>query len=436
MTPTDPPDDDDPPPDDPEAPFPPVRSGPMDVPLAGSRPSKTPEPTPTATPTPTPTPPGPPSVFTRSDSGSESESFVVSRMYGASESGPATGVPRAVPSAGAGAGATTKSSRKVSAADLTEDDELRDAIGAAPPTESKKHKPKRPPTLDDSGDLDDPDDPDAGNTPKRRAGRRRTALVIAVTSFVGLGVGALVLLGYINGSQYAISCEPEQIIAQKGRVFPPWGMRTLGGELWKPIKIPADAECRARETEEEYELAGWYLDQLVDRASTLLTAREVTKADDAAAMLEQALLHARAPERRDQRKAIERLLGDVGYWRASAKLRDAANALTDAAKQFDTAASQRPRHVSDASAWATYARKIADQLRAGPADAKAAAAGSPTSSSPAGPPDRPAAPTGVALPVEPEQPGAGSNTGSGSSNSTAPAAAPPATGVPTGGVLL
>ena len=419
MTPTDPPDDD--PPDDPEAPFPPVRTGPMDVPLAGSRPAKTPE----------PPPPEPPSVFTRSDSGAQSESFVVSRMYGTSESGPATGVPRPVPSPGA----TTKSSRKVSPTDLTEDDELRDAVGAAPLTESKKLKQRRPPTVDDYGDLD-PDDPDDAKAPKQRAGRRRTALVIAITTFVGLGVGALVLLGYINGSQYAISCEPEQIIAQKGRVFPPWGMRTLGGELWKPIKIPADAECRARETEDEYELAGWYLDQLVDRASTLLTAREVTKADDAAAMLEQALLHARAPERRDQRKAIERLLGDVGYWRASAKLRDAANALTDAAKQFDTAASQRPRHVSDASAWAAYARKIADQLRAGPADAKAAAAGSPTSSSPAGPPDRPAAPTGVALPVEPEQPGAGSNTGSGSSNSTAPAAAPPATGVPTGGVLL
>jgi hypothetical protein len=423
VTPTDPPDDNNDPPDDPEAPFPPVRSGPMDVPLAGSRPAKTPEPT--------ATPPGPPSVFTRSDSASESESFVVSRMYGTSESGPATGVPRAL----GATGATTKSSRKVSAADLTEDDELRDAIGATPLTESKKHKQKRPPTLDDAGDPDDPDDPDADKTPKKLAGRRRTALVIAVTTFVGLAVGALVLLGYINGSQYAISCEPEQIIAQKGRAFPPWGMRTLGGELWKPIKIPADAECRARETENENELAGWYLDQLVDRASTLLTAREVTKADDAAAMLEQALLHARAPERRDQRKEIERLLGDVGYWRASAKLRDAASALTDAAKQFDTAASQRPRHVSDASAWATHARKIADQLRAGPADAKAAA-GSPTSSSAAGPPDRPAAPTGVALPVEPEQPGTGSNAGTGSGNSTTPTAAPPDAGVPTGGVLL
>jgi len=339
----------------------------------------------------------------------------VSRMYGAAESGPTTGVPRPLPSAGA----TTKSSRKLAAdPPLTEDDELRDAIGAAPVTESKKHKQKRAPTLDDDND-DDPDDL-GDSTPKKRRGRRRTALVIAITSFVGLGVGALVLLGYINGSRYAIACEPEQIIAQKGRVFPPWGMHTLGGELWKPIKIPADAECRARETEDDYELAGWYLDQLVDRASTLLTAREVTKADEAAAMLEQALLHARAPERRDQRKEIERLLGDVDYWHATAKLKDAQSALVDAAKQFEQASNKRPRHVSDASAWSAFVKRVSDELKGGPLGVTTTLPALPGEQ----PQTRPTAPFGVALPVEP------------SLGSDAPAPSAPDAGVPGGGVLL
>jgi len=333
--------------------------------------------------------------------------------------------------------------------------ELRDAVGLEPPppeptSESRKHTRKRKKgraleadaDRDGAGDYErgrnrdnnnDSDDLDDDDKPRPRR-RRRTALVVGLTTFIGLAVGTLVLLGYINGGRYAIACESEQILAERGRTFPPWGMRTLGGDLWKPIKIPANAECRERESEDEYELGGWYLGLLVDRASTLLTAREVTKADEAAGMLEQALLHARAPERRDQRKEIERLLGDVGYWRASAKLRDAANALTDAAKQFDSAAAQRPRHVSDASSWAAYARKVAEELRTGPADAKSPQAAQPTPTAPSGP-ERPAAPTGVALPIEPDRAGSGSSGGSGSAAAPAPSATPDA-GVPTGGVLL
>lgn len=138
-------------------------------------------------------------------------------------------------------------------------------------------------------------------------------------------------------------------------------------------------------------------------------------------MLDQALLHARSPDRREQRRDVERLLGDVGYWRASAKLRDASTALTDAAKQFDAAAAQRPRHVSDASAWATYVRKLVEELRAGPNGALTAFPPTPTPI-----PAREPAPAGVALPVEP--PAAGS--------ASEPPPAPPDAGLPTGGVLL
>ncbi len=297
--------------------------------------------------------------------------------------------------------------------------DLRDAAGVAPRAAKPEPRKRRAPT-DLSSELDD--DADDAGTPRRS----RKAIVVAVlTGVIGLGIAALVVLGRVNQSNLMIACQPQEVVAEQGRSFPPWGMRALEDAVkWKPIQIPPEAECRERETDDESELSGWYLDMLVERASALLTAREVTKVDEAATILEQALLHARAPERRDQRKEIERLLGDVGYWRASAKLRDAATALADAAKQFDAAALQRPRHVSDASAWATYVRKLADDLRAGPAGAQ-------QSAFPPMPPapERPTAPAGTALPVEPDQ-------GSAATGSEPVPVAPAGAGTPSGGVLL
>jgi hypothetical protein len=290
-------------------------------------------------------------------------------------------------------------------------------VGVTPRPERKRRPPTEPP----EDGLDDGEDGGGG---KRRRGRT-SVLVGVVAGVLGLGIASLVLLGRVNKASYALACTPQEVVAEQGRGFPPWGTRPLEDEVkWKPIHIPPEAECRARETDDEAELSGWYLEMLVERASTLLTAPEVTKIDEAASMLEQALLHARAPERRDQRKEIERLLGDVGYWRASAKLKDAATALDDAAKQLDTAAAQRPRHVSDASAWASHARQLAEQLRAGPSGAKL----SPFPPTP--PPERPSVPVGSALPVEPGH-------GSGSASPAEPAVPAAAdAGVPTGGVLL
>lgn len=264
--------------------------------------------------------------------------------------------------------------------------------------------------------------PDDDEPPPKRS--RRTMILSAIGLVVALGIGTLIFLGSINSGNYYLVCQPEQVLAEQGRGFPPWGAREISGAEWKPIAIPPQAECKPRETEDADELAGWYLDLLVGQASDLLTAREVTKVDLADAQLKQALLLARSPAKRDQRKDIERLLGDVEYWRALGVLRDATAKLGDAAKQFESAAAQRPRHVSDASAWAAYLRKVADELSqaAKPGSAAAGAHGSVVPSS-ATSPDHPTAPNGVALPVEP-----------------VPAAEPPApapdAGVPSGGVLL
>ena len=264
-------------------------------------------------------------------------------------------------------------------------------------------------------------------------------MIATASILVGLTVATLVFLGRANAQRYLIVCTSTRVTAEQGRGFPPWGSHPLNAPEWKPITLPSVAECKPRETEELDELGKWYLDMLVERATAILTARNLldgTQAppaavagqpaanplDIAAEELDQALLLARNPDRRDQRKDVERLLGDVEYWRASARLRDASNILLEAAKQFETAAAQRPRHVSDAAAWATFLRKLTDELHGGPS-------GIPTVAAPVGVAQQPGvtAPVGVALPVEP----AGSDSGS----AAAPPPAPDA-GVPSGGVLL
>ena len=292
-------------------------------------------------------------------------------------------------------------------------DVLRDAVGAA-----------RRASLDD----DDDDEPRVPPLP----GRRRTVMISIAITLVGLAIAALIFLGRANASRYLITCSAERVVAEQGRAFPPWGSRAMTGAEWHAIALPPDAACKPRETEEPAELAHWYYDIVVERASSALTAKSlldsIPKAgaaatsstpqdplDTVAAQLDQALLLARIFDGADQRKEVERLQGDLEYWRATVRLRDASQAMLDAAKQFDEAAARRPRHVDDAAAWATFVRGLAEELRTGPH-------GAPPATAPNAPPST--APPGTALPVEPPP--------------SPPAALPPApdAGVPSGGVLL
>ena len=308
--------------------------------------------------------------------------------------------------------------------DASSEEALRDAVGA-------RRRPRKPPR---AASVDEPREGDPAD-PARTRRSRRTMTVAALAIVGGLTVATLVFLGRANAQRYLLVCAADRIAAEQGRSFPPWGSRPLNGPAWKSLTLPPDSECKPRETEDLEELEHWYLELLVDRASTTLTSKNLvetaaahpgtaaaaTPLDVAAEQLGQALLLARAPERRDQRKEIERLLGDVQYWHASLRLREAATAMQDAAKQFDAAAAQRPRHVSDAAAWADLLRRMSDQLRAGPGGA-AHTPGLPQ----AGTESRVGAPPGVALPVEPPA-------------SEGPAAAPSApadAGLPSGGVLL
>lgn len=315
--------------------------------------------------------------------------------------------------------------------DKYDENDLRAAVGAAPRSASGKRRA-----------TSNSDDDDGAEVPRRR--NRRTVVLATVGITAGLGIAALVVAGYLNSDRYVLACEAERAVPEQGRGFPPWGTRALSGEPWRPLKIAPETRCQPQETDDPAVLERAFLAMVLDQATALLTAREVTRVDDAEALLQQGLLLTRPPEhepeplarqRTEHHQEIERLLGDVAYWRATGKLREAAAALGDAAAKFDAAVAQHPRHVSDAGAWAAYARKLAQELHTGPAGApppavsSAVPAGAPTSPAPAGPGASapPTAPSGVALPVEP---------GPASGSPPAPVAPPPDAGAPAGGVLL
>ncbi|MEO8845026.1 MAG: hypothetical protein ABI591_21190 [Kofleriaceae bacterium] len=301
---------------------------------------------------------------------------------------------------------------------------LQHAVGA-PSARARKRAATQPRRDGDGEVIDD-------GTLKRS---KRTMLIATASIVGGLVIATLVFLGHANSQRYELDCSAAHAVAMQGRSFPPWGVHALNGPEWAPIALPANAECQPKQTEDVAELGKWYLELLIDRATVTLTAKDILDAapaaagqpavsplDTVSAQLDQALLLARDPDKRDQRKEITRLQGDVLYWHAAARLRDASAVLLDASKQFDAANAQHPRHATDAAAWSTFLHHLADELRAGPN-------GAPIVVGPAGPstatePGVPV-PVGTALPVE-----AGSGAGS------AEAPAPPDAGVPSGGVLL
>jgi hypothetical protein len=203
----------------------------------------------------------------------------------------------------------------------------------------------------------------ADTPPRRRKHAWRTYFAAILLSLTLLGVG--VGIGWFHSRDYYLICGTDQIRAERGRYWP-WGTTALEGDAWKPIPIGADARCAEREFKTQEELEQAFLDVLVDRASRELAPGPPHSVDQTAAELNQALLLTRSEQHSDQRRVLERLLGDVEYWRAQAELDKALGVLEQAADRFDSAAARNPRHQRHAGTWAEYLRRLKAELKAGP----------------------------------------------------------------------
>lgn len=302
-----------------------------------------------------------------------------------SVSGSIASIPSPSPSASASASASPSSASRL----------------PSPPPAPASRRPS-------AGTFSDADDADADDSDETATKKRKWPIVVGLSALLGAVIAAFVLLGNANSQRYYLRCSAKYITAEQGNSFPPWGTERVSAPGFKPISIPPNAECTPQATDSLVKLEDLYLAALVDQATRKLSGTQPGDIDAAQAELEQALLLTRSPERRDQRKDLERLLGDVTYWRAAAKVKSAASALEDAAKRFDEAAAARPRHASDASEWARFARETAGALSSGPSGAGAPQ--SPPSGVPL-PGARPTAPPGVALPIEMPPPGTASDAG-------------------------
>jgi hypothetical protein len=311
-------------------------------------------------------------------------------------------------------------------------------------------KPPAAPVAATQGEAD-ADGVDPADEPRPHRRSVPGVLLAAVLVVGAAGAAVVALLGYLNSDRYVLACEPDRAVPEQGRGFPPWGTRALTGAAWRPVKIAPETRCQSQDTDDPLVLQRVFLAMVLDQATALLAGHEASRVDDAEALLQQALLLTRpaehepealAHQRGEQHEEIERLLGDVAYWRGQAKVRDALSALGDAARQFDTAVARHPRHVSDAAAWAARVRTLADDLRTGSPGAAAGPVAAPPATqvtpapsatpappaSPAPPSPAPAAATGsaghpAAPPAELER-------------SPRPSAPPPDAGAPGGGVLI
>ena len=291
--------------------------------------------------------------------------------------------------------------------------------GSPAPAPAPAPAPRRPKIDEDLGDGDG------------GGGGRWTKVLIAAAVLLVVIV-TLVGLGKWNARDYYLVCGADHITAERGRSFPPWGSRELGGPQWEAIKIPANAECIEMETTDVSELEESFLLALEDQANIMLTSRNPSDIELAEQQLQQALLLTRTTERRDKRKNIERLLGDVEYWRGAAQIQQVIDQLKGAAGRFDGAAVKRPKHTSDSSSWAGFARATAEELRLGPPELRPARPVDPNAPPPftGTGPDSPIQPQDAGVPPTDAAPGTLLNPPADATPS------PPDAGLPRGGVLL
>lgn len=306
-----------------------------------------------------------------------------------------------------------------------EDDDLQSAVGIDKnKTRAEKRAAKAEAKKARRGSSDDDDD----DTPRVS---RRTLMLIIAFAVMCVGVGVLILLGTLNSKYYYFDCGVSEITAKRGRSFPPWGSSKLSGPEWVPIALPDNAECDSAKMTDRAELESMYFDALREQAETVLESKHPENVDLAEQQLRQALKLTRPSERKDVRNEIERLLGDVEYWRARKQLEAAAGQLKVAAEKFTGSNERKPRHISDAAAWAEFSEYIANELGLGPIPLRPDNPPEPDTAGTSGFPSPgyrdagvpmfigPDAQPGVALPLESD------------------AGPPPADAtVPTGGVLL
>jgi hypothetical protein len=262
--------------------------------------------------------------------------------------------------------------------------------------------------------FDEPTDPAL----RRPAGRRILGLPLWGWVVGGLAlIGALLLLADLrNRDRYVLVCKARTVELHQGRRFPwPFGDESVGGSEYKPVSIPAEADCRTRVFHSEEEAALGFLDLLLSQVRLALGNPGSANLKEARAQIQQALLLTRT--HRGRRKEAQGMLADLSYREGRSGLARAENEIRLALSRFQEAQKLDGARFDDLDEWITH---LEEMLRAIAPSPFSRAAGPTPGPRPRNPSSQPHGPTSrpKSLPVDrPPSPDAG----------------PPATG---GGILM
>lgn len=210
-----------------------------------------------------------------------------------------------------------------------------------------------------------------------RAGARRPRgmLIIVAVLLLGAAVAGLVHLGQQNRRSFHLMCGKEAITAAQGRAFPPWGESALTGKAWQPIAVVPGTPCTSQVLPGRPALAQRFGQVLVARVEAWVLGRPDGTGREQLAGVQAELDQARLliGEIADPAaagaagRALERVQGDLDYWRARDGVDAALAALDQAAAQLDQAVAREPRHNRDsAAAWQRLLARIRHELASGP----------------------------------------------------------------------
>lgn len=175
---------------------------------------------------------------------------------------------------------------------------------------------------------------------------------------IGTAVSALLLvLDLSNRNRYLMVCKAKKVELHKGRSFPwPFGHAAMGGPEFKPVPIPAEADCRTRvfHSQEEAELA--FLDFILAQVREALANPGTADLSKARVKIRQALLLTRV--HRSRRKEAQKMLAELAYRSGRAGLARAENELRKALARFQEAQKLDADKFEDLEDWITHLEEL------------------------------------------------------------------------------
>lgn len=218
---------------------------------------------------------------------------------------------------------------------------------------------------------------------------------------VGTALSALLLvLDLRNRDRYLLVCKAKKVELHKGRTFPwPFGHEVIGGPEYRPIEIPAEADCRDRvfHSQEEAELA--FLDYLLAQVRDALANPGTADLGKARSKVRQALVISRT--HRSRRKEAQKMLAELSYRAGRAGLDRAENELRKSLAYFQEAQKLNADKFEDLDDWISHLEELLRNVSPSPGSAITRPALPPGFGSGTPPASRPPLPGLSPLPAQP-----------------------------------